>query len=33
MNFFESGAALGPDVGVPVSKMEESLKTAQNLDG
>ena len=35
--FYESGAALAQDMGVPVSKMEESieasLKTASNPDG
>ena len=41
MKFYESWAALTQDMGVPVSKMEESieaciqasLKTAQDLDG
>ena len=37
MKFYESGAALAQEVGVPVSKMEESmeasLKTAKNRDG
>ena len=37
MKFYESGAALARDMGVPVSKMEESieasLETAENPDG
>ena len=41
MKFYESGAALAQDMGVSVSKMEESieahyqasLKTAKDLDG
>ena len=37
MKFYESGAALAHDMGVPVAKMEESieasLKTAENPDG
>ena len=37
MKFYESGAALAQDMGVPLSKMEESieasLKTAEDPDG